>query len=173
MFTQLFVQTQTKENIKAPRHWPLWGEFAGARLRLKSPAFIVYSTFYSGADQRMHKSSASLAFVKGIHRWPVNSPQKGPVTRKRFPFDDVILRHPPITIFHHDIKSMENAFWFHPYCIKRLLRTFVDSMTVGAIFHSDMRACGGVTSKPNFHRVWITMEMSSVKWGRWKSSKPG
>ena len=36
---------------------------------------IVYSTVYSGADQRKHKSSASLAFVRGIHRWPVNSPQ--------------------------------------------------------------------------------------------------
>ena len=35
--------------------------------------------------------SASLAFVRGIHRWPVNSPHKGPVTRKMFPFDDVIM----------------------------------------------------------------------------------
>ena len=43
------------------------------------------------ADQRKHQSSASLAFVKGIHRWPVNSPLKGPVTRKMFPFDDVIM----------------------------------------------------------------------------------
>ena len=38
-----------------------------------------------------HQSSASLAFVRGIHRWPVNSPHKGPVTRKMFPFDDVIM----------------------------------------------------------------------------------
>ena len=52
---------------------------------------IVYSTIYSGADQRKHQSSASLAFVRGIHRWPVNSPHKWPVTRKMFPFDDVIL----------------------------------------------------------------------------------
>ena len=29
--------------------------------------------------------------VRGIHRWPVNSPHKGPVTRKMFPFDDVIM----------------------------------------------------------------------------------
>ena len=43
---------------------------------------IVYSTVYSGADQRKHQSSASLAFVWGIHRWPVNSPHKRPVTRK-------------------------------------------------------------------------------------------
>ena len=53
---------------------------------------IVCSTVYSGTDQRKHQSSASLAFVLGIHRWPVNSPHKWPVTRKMFPFDDVIMR---------------------------------------------------------------------------------
>ena len=52
---------------------------------------IVYSTVYSGADQRIYQSCASLAFVWGIHRWPVNSPHKRPVTRKMFPFDDVIM----------------------------------------------------------------------------------
>ena len=52
---------------------------------------IVYSTVYSSADQRKHQSCASLAFVWGIHRWPVSSPHKGPVTRKMFPFDDVIM----------------------------------------------------------------------------------
>ena len=46
----------------------------------------------SAADQRKHQSSASLAFVEGIHRWPVNSPHKGPVTQKMFPFDDVIMK---------------------------------------------------------------------------------
>ena len=51
----------------------------------------VYSTVYSGANQRKHQSSASLAFVLGIHRGPVNSPHKWPVTRKMFPFDDVIM----------------------------------------------------------------------------------
>ena len=51
---------------------------------------LVNSTVYSDADQRKHQSSASLAFVRGIHRGPVNSPHKAPVTRKIFPFDDVI-----------------------------------------------------------------------------------
>ena len=52
---------------------------------------IVYSTVYSGTDQRKHQNSASLAFVRRIHRWLVNSPHKGPVTWKMFPFDDVIM----------------------------------------------------------------------------------
>ena len=51
---------------------------------------IVYPTVCSGVDRRKHQSSASLAFVRGIHRWPVNSPHKGPVKWKMFPFDDVI-----------------------------------------------------------------------------------
>ena len=62
---------------------------------------VVYSTVYSDADQRKHESSASLAFVWGIHRWPVNSPHKRPVTRKMFPFDDVIMR--VITINYYDL----------------------------------------------------------------------
>ena len=51
----------------------------------------VYSTVVSDADQRKHQSSASLAFVRWIHRWPVNSPHRRPVTRKMFPFHDVIM----------------------------------------------------------------------------------
>ena len=46
---------------------------------------IVYSTVYSDAIQRKHQSSASLAFVRGIPR------TKGTVTRKMFPYDDVIM----------------------------------------------------------------------------------
>ena len=54
---------------------------------------IVCSTVCSGADQRKHQSSASLAFVRRIQRRPVESPNKGPVTRIMFPFDDVIMRY--------------------------------------------------------------------------------
>ena len=52
---------------------------------------IVHSTVYSDAAQRKHQSSASLAFVWGIHRGPVNSPHKWPVTQKMFPFGDVFM----------------------------------------------------------------------------------
>ena len=55
---------------------------------------IVYTAVYSDADQSKHQSSVSLAFVWGIHRGPVNSPHKWPVTRKMFPFDDVIMPAP-------------------------------------------------------------------------------
>ena len=56
---------------------------------------IVCSAVCSGADQSKHQSSTSLAFVRGIHRWPVDSPHKGPVTRGMFLFDDVIMNYFP------------------------------------------------------------------------------
>ena len=52
---------------------------------------IAYSSIYSGTGQRKHQSSASLALVRGIHRWPGNSTHTWPVTRKLFSFDDVIM----------------------------------------------------------------------------------
>ena len=71
---------------------------------------IVYSAVYSGADQSKHQSSASLAFVWGIHRGPVNSPHKWPVTRKMFPFDDVIMIDPLylqyISLMIHNVSAV-------------------------------------------------------------------
>ena len=69
---------------------------------------IVYPTVYSGADQRKHQSSASVAFVWGIHRGPVNSPHKWPVTRKMFPFDDVIMhmKYFKHIMFHYSFQGV-------------------------------------------------------------------
>ena len=47
--------------------------------------------FFSGAQNRKYQISASLAHVRGIHWWPVDSPHKGPVTREILPFDNVIM----------------------------------------------------------------------------------
>ena len=66
---------------------------------------VVYSIVYSGVNQRRHQSSASLAFVWEIHRGPVNFPHKWPVTRKMFPFDDVIMYLCPY--YHINIRSMK------------------------------------------------------------------
>ena len=64
---------------------------------------IVYWSVYSGAFQRK-QSSASLAFVRGIHRWSVNSPHIGAVTQKMFPFDDIMM---------HRIGYMANIPYTH------------------------------------------------------------
>ena len=77
---------------------------------------IVYSAVYSGADQRKLQSSASLAFVRWIHRGSANSPHKRPVTRKMFPFDDVIMNVKLFKVrFTHDVSMPWRRFpyyWF-------------------------------------------------------------
>ena len=77
---------------------------------------IVYLIVYSDADQRKHQSSASLAFVRGIHRGPVNSPHKWPVTRKMFPFDDAIM-----TRYHHTktIYGSKSFWWLSLYQFRK------------------------------------------------------
>ena len=68
---------------------------------------VVYSIVYSDVNQRKHQSSASLAFVREIHRGTVNFPHKWPVTRKMFPFDDVIMTNT------YDHGKTYNAYpWF-------------------------------------------------------------
>ena len=61
---------------------------------------IVSLAVYSSVDQRKHQNSASLAFVRGILRGPVNSPHKWLVTRKMFPFDNVIMPLLDVTTKH-------------------------------------------------------------------------
>ena len=80
---------------------------------------IVHSTVNSDADQRKHRSYASLAFVRGIHHWPVNSPHKWPVTRKIFPFDDVI-----VIGFHFEL------CWFYIDVIMSAIASQITSLTI-------------------------------------------
>ena len=85
--------------ISGITHWPLLNSIhyndviMSAMTHQITGVCIACSNICSGADQRKHRISASLAFVRGIHRWPVDSPHKGPVTGKMFPFDDVIMCH--------------------------------------------------------------------------------
>ena len=86
------------------------------------------STVYTGTDQRKHQSSASLAFVRGIHRSPVKSLHKWPVTRNMFPFDDVIMYEVgcllPVRSQRRDFIWISNTFHVSP----TKLQQFVDSI---------------------------------------------
>ena len=80
---------------------------------------IVCSTVYSGADQRKHQSSASLAFGRWIHQWPVKSPHRWPVTRKMLPFDDISwdnswLLH--VTLWHGNAVRITGPLWGWSTC---------------------------------------------------------
>ena len=63
----------------------------------------VNSTVCSGRDQRKHQSSTSVALVRGIHRWPMDSPHRGPIMRKVFPFNDIIMS------LHHYAVLLQSA----------------------------------------------------------------
>ena len=85
---------------------------------------IVYSSIHSGADQRKHQSSASLDFVRGIHRWPMNSPHKGQLKRKMFPFDDVIMNDTEAALWWTSMRDVSQPgpaeltllTWHHNSC---------------------------------------------------------
>ena len=70
--------------------WHYNGVKIGAMASQITSLTIVYSTVCSDADKK-NQSFVSLAFARGLHRWPVNSPHKWPAMRKMFPFDDVIM----------------------------------------------------------------------------------
>ena len=90
--TRLFVQLFFPEVHRKYQSLSHYSDvIMGAMASQLTGVFNVCSTVGADADQRKHQSSASLAFVRGIHRSPVNSPHKRPVTRKMFPFDDVIM----------------------------------------------------------------------------------
>ena len=75
--------------------WTNVGPTSGRQYRpwaYVGPTYIAVWAFHSGTDQRKHQSSASPAFERGIHQWPMNSPHKGPGMRKMFSFDNVIMQ---------------------------------------------------------------------------------
>ena len=80
-FYKIWASTETTQCRweQSPLHYD---DVTMSAMASQITSLTIVSIVYSGADQRKHQSSASLAFVRGIHRWPVNSPHKWPVTRK-------------------------------------------------------------------------------------------
>ena len=95
LFSLIHITNSSRTNVVIPACTIFEAHYndviMGAIASLITSLTILYSTVYSDADQRKHQSSASLPFVWGIHRGPMNAPHIWPVTRKMFPFDDVIM----------------------------------------------------------------------------------
>ena len=142
---------------------------------------IVCSNVYSAADHRKHQSSASLAFVPGIHRRPVNSPHKWPVTRKMFPFDDAIVDMYnfvvisrcwwPSTVCFYDICNQNNGQVNVTYTVysTRLWSVNVSPQTDNT-FHDD------VMKWKHFPRYWPFVQgiprspVNSPHKGQWRGA---
>ena len=105
-------------SITMTSHW--------ARGRLQSPASRVFTQpLFKAQIKEKNQSSASLAFVRGIHRWPVNSPAQGLVTRKMFPFDNVIMSCMLFCYFHCCCLFLACVFFylfvgFFAFCLRFL-----------------------------------------------------
>ena len=114
---EMSVYDSTKRTAESCVVWKYFFQFLYRKMKLCEPALewrhnerdVVSNhrrlhcllNYGSGADQRKHYCSASLAFLWEIHKWPVDSPHKGPVTRNLFLFDDVIIRticHQPLLL---------------------------------------------------------------------------
>ena len=128
---------------------------------------VVYSIVYSGVNQRKHQSSASLAFVREIHQGPVNFPHKWPVTRKMFPFDDVIMPCHKIELYYectpivaYNITSLiqnDNSRVFDVYCQYKSIPNAQTSIWLPtSVFpnSADWVIINGRTS--NMHTRWKT-----------------
>ena len=125
---------------------------------------IVYSTLYSGTDQRKHQNSAPLAFVRGIHRWSVNSPHNGPVTWKMFPFDDIIMCYHDNS--SHGIYYVRYARWPLSYVTKDFDYLWYFSL------ENDAMICHA-NDVPFFRTIYhlyliTTNEHCNTLWALWK-----
>ena len=118
--------------------------FSEANSACKDVSLIITVTSYCVQSRLKHQSSASLAFVRGLHRWPVNSPHKWPITRKIFPFDDLIMWYIDISLFVWSLvdsrhfqkwggkaevyrRTIFNAISFH---VKWMIRLYMQVLTI-------------------------------------------
>ena len=119
--------------------------FTMTRWRIKSPA----STVYSGADQRINKSSAPLAFVQRFRRWLVNSPHKWAVIRKMFLFDDVVM----IFIWLKNVRWLENPCTTN--IDNSVTRLFDSYLTLKHKKFNNIQACQEASSLISYvHFIW-------------------
>ena len=146
-FTCLWRRQNTHNmiTITMTSQWAGW--------RLKSPASRLFTQpFIRAQIKKKHQSPASLAFVRGIHRRPVNSPHKWPVTRKLCQFDDVIM----YCNYHQD----ETTFWRKEFNLWRL----VAHTTCG------IELCDHWFARC-LHQRWITGNWDPENWLPWNLSQ--
>ena len=131
--------------------------------QITSPT-IVYSTVYSGADQRKYQSFASLPFVRGIQRWPVNSSHKGPVKRKMFPFDDVIMVYvciPCLTLvwqtYYHSLSKISDCVFLFCFSLGWYNWCPFECFTLAYIYSSSAK-CITFTKRLRCYKVEVVFD---------------
>ena len=115
---------------------------------------IVCSNVGSGTNQRkQYESSMSLAFVRGIHWWPVDSHHRGPVTWNMFPFDDVIMNlGPTLQLPMFLFWSMHSTKFGQKFLVKSISSMFSDIFNV--VISVSLTLCGLVKTYGNIDLDW-------------------
>ena len=133
---------------------------------------VVYSIVYSGADERKLRSSASVAFVRGIHRDRWIPRTKGPATRKIFPFVDVIMFYVnvnirPMTIFKRPLVTSFSGVLIFPIVPRAVWCICVDHIQLRAVAVCKLPSQTKVAIMPNSIRSVIFKNYLAVvrSWG--------
>ena len=123
---------------------------------------IAYSTVYSGIDQRKKQGSASLALVRGIQPWPVNSPHKEPaaIASIWWCHRDISLqlkRHQTCSSLpQHPVPNKEySSIAYAKFCVVLLMSFFPVASTEAADDHDNITCFGR-------HRILLLMIIISM-----------
>ena len=150
---------------------------------LKSPALSLLTQAFILAQIKKHQSSASLTFVSGIHRWSVNSPHKWPVTRKIFPFDDVIMitqTQPPRYLVWDIVKQYcERTYHVHSsnllassYRYTSTEKMPVSNRIICRISHSDIYVICNMSSTTPIFNNRGNLRLDKWNWLKWMINCP-
>ena len=110
---------------------------------------FLCSEFNHYSDVIMITMASQITSLTIVYRWPVNSPSKGPVTRKMFPFDDVIM-YQGITISIFVIFCVASFHYNAMLFAKRLWLWTLDTWNFD--------------KNTNFSFTKMHLQISSVKW---------
>ena len=78
-----FIQAQIKENLKAPRHWPLWGEFTGHRWIPYTKGQWRGKCFHFMTSSRYHQYSFFFSRLRFTGEWVGDQQERGQHYGKR------------------------------------------------------------------------------------------
>ena len=105
---------------------PHYDDVTWTSCSLKSPIIWLFNILWRPTSKK-HQNQCNWLFVRGIHRSPVNSPHKWPVTREKLPFDDAIMP------YHDDIIAWKCFFPHYRSFVRRIHQSLLDSHHKGPV----------------------------------------
>ena len=101
----IMINTKTKTTTTTTTTTLQWHHNGLDSVSNHQPHDCLLKRLFKRRSKKTSKvKKTSLVFVRGIHRRPMSSPHKGPVTRKMFPFDDVIMITPTSLSYTYSVK---------------------------------------------------------------------